>query len=526
MNIYQTDHTKTPEIFTLIKEHKNEEAKSYLKQNPSDIFLKGWMDDTLLHIASLNGNFEMIQYLVENGAEVNAKRSGIYATPLCWADTFEIAKYLLDNGATMNDKELYLSTKQDKVEVVDLLLTKGAKIDAIEPQYLVCSSIECIKVYRNHQIKIDGSDKHNSNLLHNLSWLDLPDVFDYAYHNGCSWQKDSSQRTPYHLAKQGQRKNIVNHFKEKYPELISYRILNVSTENYTFETIYFLKQSPTNPDWFIGLTKNTKLVKYVLTSDGKLQIDNIATIDVSYIRNFSFDKNDNIVIPTADNTVLIVEQNTFQQLHSIELENDVVLDQITYLPAKKLFLGSSQNWEFVLLSEDYKVISKTKAEDGTFIPVISQDERLIAFFSYDQDTYYNLYKIDEDLKISFIHTFFKEWNNTSSGFGFHQNDFAVSFPSVVEYYSFEKEKLHKHWKIDISKYKSEHNLSYLTFINANTIVIGKGKTLLFIDSVKKVIYREITLAISAEIKNLYLDNDNENLLVSTNNELIVVPLEK
>ncbi|CAA9201136.1 hypothetical protein FLA105534_03423 [Flavobacterium bizetiae] len=40
-NIYQTDHTQTPEIFIHIKEHKNEEAKKYLKHNPSEIFLKG-----------------------------------------------------------------------------------------------------------------------------------------------------------------------------------------------------------------------------------------------------------------------------------------------------------------------------------------------------------------------------------------------------------------------------------------------------------------------------------------------------
>jgi hypothetical protein len=52
MNIYQTDHTKIPEIFNLIKEHKNKKAKEYLKLNHSEIFLKGWMDDTPLHIAS------------------------------------------------------------------------------------------------------------------------------------------------------------------------------------------------------------------------------------------------------------------------------------------------------------------------------------------------------------------------------------------------------------------------------------------------------------------------------------------
>ena len=152
MNIYQTDHTKTPKIFTLIQEQKNEDAKKYLKENPSEIFLKGWMDDTPLHIASLSGNFEMVKYLVESGAKVNAERSGIYATPLCWADSLEIAQYLLDNGATIKDRELYLATRQDKVDIVDLLLSKGAKIDNIEPQYLMCNSIECIKIYLKHYI--------------------------------------------------------------------------------------------------------------------------------------------------------------------------------------------------------------------------------------------------------------------------------------------------------------------------------------------------------------------------------------
>ncbi len=525
MNIYQTDHTKTPEIFTLIKEQKNEDAKRYLEQNPSEIFLKGWMDDTPLHIASLSGNFEMVKYLVENGAKVNAERSGIYVTPLCWAESLEIAQYLLDNGATMNDRELYLATRQDKVDIVDLLLSKGAKIDIIEPQYLICSSIKCIEIYLKHNIKIDGYDSQNSNLLHKLSWLDLPEVFDFAYNNGCPWQKDGSQRTPYYLAKQGRRENILEHFKEKYSDLVSHKIVNVSTDNYEFERVFFLRQSLTKSNWFIGLTKNSKLIRYLL-NNGELIIDRIATIDVSNIRNFSFDKNGNILIPTADNKLLIVEQITFQLLYSIELENDLVLDQIEYLPSKKIFLGSSQNWEMVFLSEDYKVISKSKTEDGTILPKISRDESLISFLSYDQETYYDLYKIEDDLKVSFIHSFFKDWNNTSSGFSFRQNEFAVSFPSVLEYYSFEKEALNKHWEIDISKYKSEHGLSYLTITDDNTIVVGKGKILLIIDIFHQIINYELKLELFAEIRDLYLDKDKENLLVSTDKELKVIRLKE
>lgn len=525
MNIYQTDHTKTPEIFTLIKERRNEDAKRYLEQNPSEIFLKGWMDDTPLHIASLSGNFEMVKYLVENGAKVNAERSGIYATPLCWAYNFEIAKYLLDNGATMNDLELFLATNRDKIEVVDLLLTSGAKVDKSRPQYLECKSIDCIKIYLKHKIEIISTDENDSTLLHKLAWLDLPEVFDFAFKNGCPWQKDSSQRTPYYLAKQGRRKNILKHFKENYSELISHKIENVPTDHYNFERIFFLKQSPTKPDWYIGLTKNAKLVKYSLRN-GELALESLATIDVSNIRNFSFDKNGNMVIPTADNKLLIIEQITFQFLYSIELENDIILDQIEYLPLKKVFIGSSQNWELILLSEDYKVISKSKAEDGTILPIISQDERLISFLSYDQETYYDLYKIDDELNISFIHTFFKDWDNPSSGFCFRQNEFAVSFPSVLEYCSFDKDELHKHWEIDISKYKSEHGLSCILTLDDNMLVVGKGKILLTINITKQAIINEINLDLSAEIRNLYIDKDKEVLLISTDRELEIIRLKE
>ncbi len=525
MNIYQTDHTKTPEIFTLIKEQKNDEAKKHLRQNPSEIFLKGWMDDTPLHIASLYGNFEMMKFLVENGAKVNAERSGMYATPLCWAKNLEIAKYLLDNGATMNDRELFLATSQDKVDVVDLLLSFGAKINEARPQYLECKSIECIKVYLMHKIEINGEDEHKSTLLHKLAWLDLPLVFDFAYKNGCPWQKDSSYQTPYYLAKQGRRENILKHFKEKYSELISHKVEPISTTNYEFERIFFLKQSPTKSDWFIGLTKNAKLIKYLLL-EGELIIDRITAIDVSNIRNFSFDKNGNIIIPTVDNKLLVIEQVSFQLKYSIDLQEDWDLDQIEYLPSKKIFLGSSQKWELVLLSEDYKVISKTKAEDGTILPKINQDENLISFLSYDQETYYNLYYLSNDLNITFIHTFFKDWNNTSSGFSFKDNEFAVSFPSVIEYYSYKNSLLNKHWELDISKYKSEHNLSYLIFLDDNIILIGKGKMLLYIDKQEKSIIHEVKLDLLAEIRDLYLDEIKENVLISTDKEFKLISLKK
>ena len=110
-NKYQSDHTTTPKIFELIKDFKNQEAIQYLRENPSEINLKGWMDHTPLHKAAECGNLELVNYLITNGARINAERSGVYATPLCWANNLKVAKTLLDNGATMNDRELDMATR-------------------------------------------------------------------------------------------------------------------------------------------------------------------------------------------------------------------------------------------------------------------------------------------------------------------------------------------------------------------------------------------------------------------------------
>jgi ankyrin repeat protein len=523
MNIYQTDSTKTPEIFTLIKEHKNEEAKQYLERNPMDVHLKGWMDDTPLHIASLSGNVELVKFLVAKGAEVNAERSGIYATPLCWAENYEIAKFLLDNGATMNDRELLVATSMNRVDVVDLLLTSGAKIDQLKPQYLGCNSIDCIQVYLNHGIKINGFDDRQSTLLHNLAWNELLAVFDFAYKNGCPWQKDSSRRNPYDLARQGNRTEFLKHIEAHYPELIVHKIEQISVPDYEFERISFFRQNTTNPDWYIALTKNAKLIKYILDG-GELKIERIVSIDVSHIRNFTFDKNNNIIVPTADNKLLAVDPGTFHLIETISLPEDLVLDQIEYLPLKNIFIGSSDKRRIVLLSDDFRVISTTKAEDGTFFPKINHNESLISFMSYDQTTYYDLYSIKSDLSVNFIHTFFKDWDNASSGFDFNRDEFAVSFPNEIEYYSLDYEQLNKMWHLDISKYPSEHGLSYLVFWGEKSILLGKGKMLLFIDMQEKKIYKELELDLRAELRDLYLDKEQQNLFLSTDKELKLLQL--
>lgn len=517
MNIYQTDHTKIPEIFNLIKAHKNDEVKKLIYLNPTLIHLKGWMDNTPLHIASSCGNFEIVKFLVEKGANINAMRSGVCVTPVCWANAYQIAEFLLDNGAFLIYDELLFATKDDKVEIVDLFLKRGAKIDSSRPEYIECLSIECIKVYLKHKIEITGSDIYGSTLLHKAVLHKLPDVFDYAYENGCPWQKDNSQRTPYNLAMYGAMKSFLKHIKEKYPELIAYTIQDIPAINSQYERIIFLKQSSLSPDCFIGLTESSKLIKYRLSSE-RIKVEKKVEINVCNIRNFTFNESGNLVIPTGENQLLILEQSTFDLIQIINLEQDLNLDQIEYLSSKGIYIGS-HDWEIDLLSKDFEIIRKHDAQDGTIFPLVNKHENMIAFESYDQVEYFNLYQLTEDLSIEYIHTFFKNWSNSSSGFSFNNEEFAVSFPNEIEYYSVINGKLNKLWEIDISQYKSVNGLSYLTVLDENLISLGKGKTVLIISRDTKTVITEIELNLLAEIRGLYLYKEKKYLLIWTDKEI-------
>ena len=71
--------------------------------------LDDYIDDrkrTLLHKSSMSGDFKVVKYLVERGANIDA-RDDQHWTPIHWAireGNFDICKYLIENGANTNAK--------------------------------------------------------------------------------------------------------------------------------------------------------------------------------------------------------------------------------------------------------------------------------------------------------------------------------------------------------------------------------------------------------------------------------------
>lgn len=62
-NIYQEDHTKVPELFVMIENGDSDRVKEIIEREPELVNLKGWMDNSPLHIACEFDKADIIDFL-------------------------------------------------------------------------------------------------------------------------------------------------------------------------------------------------------------------------------------------------------------------------------------------------------------------------------------------------------------------------------------------------------------------------------------------------------------------------------
>ncbi|MEJ2406268.1 MAG: ankyrin repeat domain-containing protein [Candidatus Thiodiazotropha sp.] len=129
----------TPLMMAINNGH--EEVVRYLLDSGADVNASGKLGRTPLHLAAFNGMLELAQTLISQGANVNAKTvegaTPMHSAAIAIKNNVQVLQLLLANGADVNggrDSEvgtpLVLSARYGDVEVAEILISNGADINA------------------------------------------------------------------------------------------------------------------------------------------------------------------------------------------------------------------------------------------------------------------------------------------------------------------------------------------------------------------------------------------------------------
>jgi hypothetical protein len=174
---------------------------------------------TALHEACFHAKYScIVGYLIEHGANVNAKGHNLYThggetTPLhvaCgFGASYEVVQLLLDKGANVNAKAdgesispLLLACKRDaKLSVIQLLLQRGAKVGQRDDQdrtllhHVISSApfrneegrMKIVEILLQHGgIDVNARERFGNTVLHRVCWDGCIDLARLLIHHGAS----------------------------------------------------------------------------------------------------------------------------------------------------------------------------------------------------------------------------------------------------------------------------------------------------------------------------------------------------
>lgn len=153
---------------------------------------KNKFGSTPLHYATWLGQSSIVEYLMEQGADIKTK--DIYDQTLmhaaAWNDNLKLVKYFFKKGLSLEEKDLNGNTsllsavKNNHLNIVKFLVIKGADIAVHDNEgnniFMIAAKNGYLKIidYMAHEKEIDLStikDKNNNTLLH-LAVLHYHDV--------------------------------------------------------------------------------------------------------------------------------------------------------------------------------------------------------------------------------------------------------------------------------------------------------------------------------------------------------------
>jgi|SRR3989339_44433 len=217
--------------------------KDWLNSEGIDVNLRLDRQRTVLHLAAMAGDKEAVETLLAKGAKVDALDSH-YKTPLEYAakeGRKEVVKLLLTHPHTLKSKNaaLYAAAFNGNQEIAEILLANGAEVQATEPSRgftalhgAVCSTnVEMVKFLLDRGAKVDAEATSWYGLMPlsyaisgmSLTLLDASldkesefiKMLTCLLDNGADVNHPSSIGTPLEFAVKYDRKNIVRFLLQK-----------------------------------------------------------------------------------------------------------------------------------------------------------------------------------------------------------------------------------------------------------------------------------------------------------------------
>jgi hypothetical protein len=442
-----------------------------------------------------------------------------------WASTAEIAQVLLQHGAVLDGEELEMPTRKNWVEVVDLLLKYKSPLNESDPQYLNAHSKEMLDVYRKHGIIITGCDRRGSNLLHKYAWKNDTDLFDYAFQLGVQWEKDVSRRTPYALAKQGRRVNMVTHLRKNYLQFTTYTLTELELTVSDPSKIIWMRRVSRHKDLFVALTEDGELLQFLLRDEELTLVKRVA-MNVNFIRNFSFDQWDNLIVPTGDDELLAIAPHSLEINQRIGLEPDSGFEQITYLPAHGVFLATGNDWSVYTLDKAYRRISKESMSDGIFFIIAGKSEELLSLYSYDQECYHKLYAMDAQQQLREIMMFSDYAKTTGYDLAIDAHEVFVASVPVVRAFRLVNGTLEQKWEVRLTAGNEATHFSAIALLSSHVLAVGWGENICLLSRETGAVISQPAVQISGAIKELIADVPTGKLIIRTDKALHVVEVSQ
>ncbi|KAI3321005.1 ankyrin repeat-containing domain protein [Xylariaceae sp. AK1471] len=193
---------------------KNFQIVNFLVHNGADVNAQTKYGHTALDLAIEHQDLQLIKFLVDNGADVNNAQT-FYATALhraAMVQDFEMIKLLVDNGADVNAQTehgtaLQEAVKRPDLEIVKFLIDNGADVnaqterDTTLQRAIACHHFQITTFLVEHGADVNGQSRlYGTALQEAVNGQDL-EIVKFLVDNGADvGLKGRFQRTALHYA--------------------------------------------------------------------------------------------------------------------------------------------------------------------------------------------------------------------------------------------------------------------------------------------------------------------------------------